>query len=231
VRCLDYFGVGCDRFAAARTLAAYYLFIAVVDDAIDSGETQVGAMVLQHLSTRSAASEPLPTDVAVITENLKRELDYQIDSCLRDQFWLLYETVSHEKAAKSIDAYTEVRKAVGQLTADLSYLLISPLLERDSVRLRAFMRKVGAVGCLVDSVIDLDADKRRGLLSFQPTMRDWLKLALITCGEGLSIALRHPRLAGLFLMSILDTIHDRFPLSRPARTARMRNILVPQDEH
>ena len=110
----------------------------------------------------------------------------------------------------SIEEYLEVRKAVGRLTADLSYLLIRPLLDEEHQTLRAFMQQVGAVGCLVDSVIDLRADQRCGLVGFTPTNRDYLKLWRATLLAGSSIGLKHPRLAGLFTCAILDNIRDRF---------------------
>src|SRR5215510_3738424 len=37
-RCLDYFKLDGDRLAVKERLRAYYLFIGVVDDAIDSGD-------------------------------------------------------------------------------------------------------------------------------------------------------------------------------------------------
>src|SRR5215510_5930271 len=50
VRCLDHFQITCDRIAAARILSAYYIFIAVVDNAIDSGESQTATVVFEHLA-------------------------------------------------------------------------------------------------------------------------------------------------------------------------------------
>jgi hypothetical protein len=139
----------------------------------------------------------------------------------------LYKTVCQERSALSIEAYIEVREVVGRLTADLSYVLISPLLDGDEKTLRAFMQNVGAVGCLVDSVIDLSADQRRGLVSFMPTSRDYLKLTLAALRQGLSIGLRHPRLAGLFAHAILDNVRDRFIATpelkrRPRRQSPIR---------
>jgi len=225
VRCLDYFKVGCDRSAAVRILAAYYLFIAVVDDALDSGEPEAAAAtVLAHLSARQPEPGSQLSQVAIITEHLKRQLNYEVGSTIRDQFAVLYETVRSERAAASIQAYIEVRKAVGRLTADLSYQLICPVLDHDNHNLRTFMTRVGEVGCLTDSVIDLSADRREGLLNFQPTIRDRFKLALVTCRAGLSIAVDHPRLAGMFAISILDNIHDRFPATGQPQP------VVPKDD-
>ena len=220
VRCLNYFKVGGDHAAAARILGAYYLFIAVVDDAIDSGELQTAAKVFEHLAMCKQADPSDLSEVAVMTENLKRQLDYKVDSTIRNELAFLYETVRQERLAGSIEAYLEVRKAVGRLTADLSYVLIKSSLDHDYQTLRTFMRRVGAVGCLVDSVIDLRSDERQGLLNFRPTVRDRVKLTLITLGEGLSIGLDHPGLAGLFAMSILDNLRDRLPPPSQMRVGR-----------
>jgi hypothetical protein len=207
LRCLDYFQVRGDRIAAARVLGAYYIFIGVVDKAIDSSEPRAAAMVFEQLAGQLPISG---SEVAIATEHLKRQLDNETGATLRTQLGLLYETVCREPLAVSIEEYVEVRKAVGRLTADLSYFLIRPLLDDEHQALRAFMQRVGAVGCLVDSVIDLRADQRRGLVGFTPGNRGYLKLWLTTLREGLSIGLRHPRLAGLFTYAILDSVRDRF---------------------
>jgi hypothetical protein len=77
------------------------------------------------------------------------------------------------------------------------------------------MQEVGAVGCLVDSVIDLSVDHRRGLLSFTPTWRDYLRLARAASGEGLTIGIKHWRLTSVFLHAILDNVRDRFIATSP----------------
>jgi len=214
VRCLDYFQVRCDRTAAARILSAYYIFIAVVDNALDSGDSQTAAVVFSQLGLQPEHRTAL-SDVALTTENLKLQVSDEVSLTFRNQLTLLSETVSEERLAISLEAYLEVRKAVGRLTADLSYLLISPLFDADETLLRVFMQEVGAVGCLVDSVIDLSADHRRGLLSFSPGWRDYLKLALVALRESVSIGAQHPRLTGVFLQAILDNVRDRFIATSP----------------
>lgn len=226
VRCLDYFHVRGDRIAAARILGAYYIFIAVVDNALDSGETQAAATVFEHLAAPLPANPAELSDVALITQNLTQQLDDTVGSAFRNQLRWLYETVCQERSAPSIEAYIEVREVVGRLTADLSYVLISPLLDREEKTLRAFMQKVGAVGCLVDSVIDLSADQRRGLVGFMPTGRDYFKLVLAALRQGLSIGLRHPRLFGLFAHAILDDVRDRFITTPESKEGGPRQIPV-----
>ncbi len=126
----------------------------------------------------------------------------------------LYQQVVSERAAQSIDAYVEHRKAVGRLTAELSYLLICPLLEMDNESLCRFMTQVGEVGCLVDSLIDLNADQHLGLLMFKPSIMDRLKLVVFTVQKGLSVWFRHPGLSGVFLSAVCDNIRDRFVRTR-----------------
>ena len=226
IRCLDYFHIDCDRIAASRILGAYYIFIAVVDSAIDSGESQTADIVFEQLANPIPANWPELSDVAVITQHLKLQLHESVDLKFRHQLGVLRETVHEERNAVSIEAYVEIRKAVGQLTADLSYLLISPLLEVEANALRTFMQQVGAVGCLIDSMIDLRADQRLGLVSFTPTRRDYIKLTLAALREGLSIGVRHPRLAGLFTQAILDNLRDRFIASSASRIAQPEQIRI-----
>jgi hypothetical protein len=210
VHCLDYFQVGGDRITAARILRAYYIFIAVVDNAIDSGEPHTAETVFAHLAEPTPTNPAELSDVAIITRKLREQVHDTVDLTFRQQLRRLYEAVRQERSAVSIEAYVEVRRVVGILTADLSYILISPLLRGEAQTLRAFMQKVGSVGCLIDSVIDLRADQRRGLVSFLPTRRDHVKLTLAALRQGLSICLRHPRLAGVFADAILDDVRDRF---------------------
>ncbi len=210
VRCLDYFHVGGDRITIARILRAYYIFIAVVDNAIDSGEPHTDATVFAHLARPTQTNPADLSDVALISGNLGEQVHDTVGFTFRQQLRKLHEAVGQERSAGSIEAYIEVRRVVGTLTADLSYILISPLLKGEEQTLRVFMQKVGAVGCLIDSVIDLRADQRRGLVSFLPTRRDHVKLTLAALRQGLSISLRHPRLAGVFADAILDDVRDRF---------------------
>src|SRR5436853_7227306 len=106
-------------------------------------------------------------------------------------------------------AYIEQRKVIGRLTAELSYLLIRPLLESEHKDLCRFLKTIGEVGCLIDSVIDLRADNRLGLLGFNPTLKDYLKLTGQMLREGLKVILSHPRLLGLFMEAISDDLFDQ----------------------
>jgi hypothetical protein len=167
-------------------------------------------LVFAHLAKPAQTSPADLSDVALITRHLGEQVHDTVGLTFRQQLRRLYEIVGQERSAVSIEAYIEVRREVGALTADLSYILISPLLKGEAQTLRVFMQNVGAVGCLIDSVIDLRADQRRGLISFLPTRRDHFKLTLDALRQGLSICLKHPRLAGLFADAILDDVRDRF---------------------
>jgi len=226
VRCLDYFKVRADRIAATRILRAYYIFIAVVDNAIDSGEPHTAATVFAHLAKPTKTSPADLCDVALITRNLGAQVHDTVGLTFQQQLRRLCETVAQEQSAVSIEAYIEVRREVGALTADLSYVLISPLLKDEEQTLRVFMQNVGAVGCLIDSVIDLRADQRRGLVSFLPTRRDRVKLTLAALRQGLSICLRHPRLAGVFADAILDDVRDRFITTPESMNGERRQTQV-----
>ena len=113
-------------------------------------------------------------------------------------------------------AYVEQRRVVGSLTAELSYLLIRPFLQGDEPELRNFLRNVGAVGCLVDSVIDLRHDAGLNLVSFTPTGGAFLILLIRTLTEGLRLSIRYPALLGLFIEAVVDNVRDRFRVRAPA---------------
>jgi hypothetical protein len=220
VCCLDYFRIPVDRIAATRILHAYYLFIGIVDNAIDSGETNIAALVFDQLET--PANQSNLSDVGLVTEYLKSHLTQDLRPTVLDKLRTLNEKVIEERSANSIDSYIQKRKDVGYLTAELSYILIRPLLDRDHHRLRVFMARVGEVGCLVDSVIDLGADRKRGLLSFRPNIRCRVKLLFSALLNGLAVAFKHPRLAGLFLQAIADNVGDRVRMNSRIQSVRKR---------
>ena len=219
VRCIDYFGIGCDRSVTRARLQAYYLFIGVVDDAIDSAQIGTGRLILDYLST------PLPlfdetvrrSRVRLITEILKCQACDETYPLMVSKLQELYEAVVRERTATSIGPYIEHRKSVGALTAELSYVLVRPALHPeggDHEALCRFMKEVGAIGCLVDSLIDLRADRRIGLLRFKPRISDYAKLIMDILRDGLRVSLKHPGLANLFLQAIGDNVQDRFRARR-----------------
>lgn len=209
MRCLDYFEVPADRLAAEQTLLNYYLFIGVVDQAIDSGDAMTATIVF-NCWTRPGVECSETSDVVFMTERLKSYSDDALHPLLLEKLSDLYARVAEERLAASVESYIESRKHVGRLTAGISYLLIRPMLSGEQTGLREFMEQVGAIGCLVDSVIDVRADRERGLLNFEPTLLSQLKLILSTLSEGRPAALAHPRLSGLFLQAIADIVRDRF---------------------
>ena len=212
IRCVDYFGVDCNRASARDRLLSYYLFIGVIDNALDSAQIETGRQVLEYLKT------PLPcfdqacvnSEVRLVTETLKSKISEEFYFSILEKLGRLYQRVLRERAARSIGELIRYRKAVGALTADVSYLLIRSSLNREHEGLRRFMKQVGAVGCLIDSLIDLGADRRLGLLRFKPSIADYAQLIRRTLIEGLKVSLAHPALFGLFLPAIVDNLRDRF---------------------
>lgn len=211
-RCLDYFNVSSSRSAVKERLHSYYLFIGVVDDVIDSSQLGAGGEILQQLDNRipSFNEETRQSRTKLVTEILKCHISLESYPLVLVKLEELYRAVMRERKSKSMRVYIEQRKAIGRLTAEVSYLLIRPLLKNEHKDLCAFLQRVGEVGCLIDSVIDLRADDRVGLLSFRPTLKDYLKLTGQMLHEGLRILLKHPRLLGLFLESVSDDLLDQF---------------------
>ena len=216
IQCIDYFGIACDRASARKRLRAYYLFIGVVDEDIDSGRIGAGKFVLEYLSRPAPEfdDETSRSSVRLITEILKAQISDSTYPMMMDKLRELYSEVVSERGANSVDSYIVHRKSVGALTAELSYLLIRPDMRDDNEKLRDFMKQVGAVGCLIDSVIDLNKDRRLGLLGFHPGMMDYVALMVAILRNGLRISLRHPRLFGLFFRAVVDNLHDPFRAER-----------------
>ena len=212
IRCLDYFHLACSRIEVRQRLRAYYLFIGMVDDRIDRGELEIGKDILERFNDRvpCSANRTVGSPVSLVTEVLKQNISDDVYPAVVGKLHKLYQAVVAERKAETITAYIEQRKVVGRLTAELSYVLIRPFLEGDGRDFRPFLERVGAVGCLVDSVIDLRADTRLGLVSFKPTISDYLALLIATLREGLTVSMKHPALLGVFLEAVSDNVRDRF---------------------
>ena len=210
-RCLDYFHVAASREAVLTRLHAYYLFIGVVDDLIDSSRLEAGRDILKQLEnpTPSFDEATKQSRAKLATEIFKCQLSRDLYPLVLTKLEELYQAVVRERQAQTMRAYIEQRQTIGCLTAELSYLLIRPLLKTEHDALCRFLTEIGAVGCLIDSVIDLRADARLGLLSFRPTLKDHLKLAGRMLRAGLQVILRHPRLLGLFLEAVRDDLLDQ----------------------
>jgi hypothetical protein len=216
-RCLDRFGISFERDEVLERLRLFYLFIAVVDDAIDSGPIEIGKDVIAQLDGRTFISGR-HTDVSAMTELLRPHVNG--DPLFLDKLSQLYRAAISERAAGTMTEYIGERENVGRLTAELSYLLVRSSLKDTNRDFAKFMQAVGAAGCLVDSLIDLSSDRRFGLLGFTPRLIDYAKLARVTLGYGLRLAFRHPRVADLFFQAVIDNILDRI-IRNPG--LRMRN--------
>lgn len=208
---LKYFPVEFDYRAVHDRLYAYYFYIGVVDDVIDRGEVDEGQSVLRQLI--ETAHNPTivwpPTPVSVVTERLAVYISGDLGIRVLATFEKLHEAAGGERKATSLARHIMHRRAVGQLTAQVSYLLIEPLLRGSGHVIGPFMRSVGDVGCLVDSTIDFRSDARNGLLGFRPTQSAHLSIALRALFGGAGVLARHPQLGRVFLNSIYVNLRDR----------------------
>jgi hypothetical protein len=216
IQCIDYFGIDCDRDLAKARLYAYYLFIGVVDDAIDSGRIDAGRLILRFLSKPAPMFDEVAigSSVRLMTEILKSHMSDKTYPMMMEKLRELYSEVVSERNAASIDSYIGHRKSVGSLTAELSCVLIRPNLVGEHDALLQFMKEVGAIGCLVDSLIDLSNDRRLGLLSFEPGLMGYAKLTACIVRDGSRVSLKHPGLIPLFVQAVIDNILDRFRAER-----------------
>src|SRR5437660_789515 len=210
-RCLDYFHVASNRVAVRERLHSYYLFIGVVDELIDSTGLEAGREILGYFDNRIPCfnQETMQSPARLAAEILKCHIDGQTYATALTELKQLYRAVVRERNSTTIYTYIEERKVVGRLTAKLSYLLMRPLFEADREDLCRFLEDVGEVGCLIDSVIDLRADDRLGLLSFTPTSRDHVRLVATALRLGTKVAVKHPPLFVLFIEALGDNCLDR----------------------
>src|SRR5436309_1046469 len=51
IRCVDYFGINCNRATAQDRLLSYYLFIGVIHNALNSAHIETGRLVLDYLKS------------------------------------------------------------------------------------------------------------------------------------------------------------------------------------
>jgi len=211
IRCLESFATVLEPETARARLLAYYVFIGVVDDEIESEESATGETTLRRLAN------PLPCfdqDTRVsksqfMTEVLKQHIGPTIHSEVLAKFRDLHDANLAERDALTMKAYVAHRKLVGNLTAELSYLLIRDLISSQVVDCCRLMKDVGAVGCLVDSIFDARADKRTGALSFRPRWFDFMRLGITTMLAGIKLVATHPRMLPLFADAMRDNFYDR----------------------
>ena len=222
VRCLDYFGMKFSRTIVRERLLAYYLFIGVVDETLDFGNLNIGKSVLEHFERPFSCvdEQAAASTVELVTEVLKRHITDENRCLISVRLAELYREVVGEQAATSIKTYIEHRKTIGSRTAELSYILIQDLLSGDVGGLCRLMKQAGRVGCLVDSVIDLNMDWRLGLLRFRPSARDRITLTAGALREGVRTLLQYPSLAAVFLAALVDNSMD------PLRMTRAASVLI-----
>ena len=225
-RCLEYFKVTADRAAVIERLHSYYLFIGVVDDLIDSTEIAAGRAILTELANPSS-NESDPVDAArVVTCVLNAQLTGELRRRVLTKFQKLYEAVLGERSARSLAEFIGHRKTVGRLTAELSYILLVPLMDREREDFDLFLQDVGEVGCLIDSIIDLRGDQRMRLVNFNPTFNNRMRIMVHAVRGGIKLSARYPRLFLLFLEAVADNLRDRFHSS----SVSANDILITEAE-
>lgn len=211
VRFLDSFHIDFDRAAVLERLLSHYLFIAVVDDAIDSGEADVAQTVFDRFNCIACSLNEMScaSDVAIVTEILKSYVEDDNRLPILRSLQRAYREVIRERAATSAGTYVSHRQALGRATARQSYLLIRSALGEPNQNLCRLMEEIGAVGCLVDSIIDIGEDHRSGLLNFELNVVNYATLCFSTAVAGMRVLAKRPSLIFLVAEAVRDNIHDR----------------------
>ena len=211
IKCLDSFEIEANQEDMRSALLAYYIFIAVTDDAIDGGDPDAGESILARIANPRVrlSGDAALSDAEFMAEVLKLYFPARASAQIRMKFRTLYRITLDEQRARSMREFVKTRKLLGRVTADISYLLVRDYLRNDVWKLRRLMKQVGAVGCLIDTVIDARKDQRAGLLSFRPSIAEWLYFYAHTLVLGLRVALKHTKLIRLFCEAIIDNVYDR----------------------
>jgi hypothetical protein len=222
IRFLESLHAEFDRDTVYERLLSHYIFIAVVDDAIDSGEDVVAQTVFDRLRSVEIVNDiPRASDVTIVTEILKSHVKDDNRVAILRSLRRAHREILHECAATSMAAYIKHRKALGRATAKQSYVLIRSALREPDRKLCRLMEEIGAVGCLVDSAIDIGDDYRSGLLGFDLTATNYATLCFRTAVAGLRVLAKRPAFIFLLAEAVLDNIRDR---------GRARATAIPQEE-
>jgi hypothetical protein len=206
---LDLFDRSYNRTKVHEILKSFYLFIGIVDHAMDTISISIARNVLDQLKQPNSFSESvmeIPYQLA--TELLKKQIDSSVYDAVLDRLSQLCEAVYYERCSKTISEYIQHRKRIGYLTAEISYLLIRPFLNEQNPEILKFFCKVGEVGCLVDSLIDLRSDYKRGLIIFKPNLSSYLKVTIQAASIGVPLILRYPKLIHIFYEAVVDNCRD-----------------------
>ncbi len=210
IKCLKFYGIDHDEFRVRSALLAYYIFIGVTDEVIDSqgddGKTSLACSTNPSLCLNVSVA---CSDAEFMAEILKQYFPAGASQQIRAKFRTLYRINFAERQARTLTDFLKSRKLLGRVTADISYLLIRDHLRNDGFKLRQLMREVGAVGCLIDSLVDARDDQRAGALTFRPSFSESLRLAAHTLALGTRLGLRHLGLLSLFAQAFVDNIRDR----------------------
>lgn len=206
---LDFFDKGYNRTSVHEILKSFYLFIGIVDHAMDSISISIASDILQQLKQPSSFSEStLEVPHQLATEVLKLNIHPAVYNAVLDRFSDLCDAVFHEQCTKKISGYIRFRKRIGFLTAEISYLLIEPYLTAPNPEILKFFCKVGEAGCLVDSLIDLRSDCRKGLTNFTPNFNSYLKVMFHVAATGAPLLCRYPELIQIFCEAVIDNCRD-----------------------
>ncbi|HEY7160053.1 MAG TPA: hypothetical protein VH815_02290 [Acidobacteriota bacterium] len=206
---LDFFDRSYNRTIVHEILTSFYLFIGIVDHAMDCISISIASDVLHQLKQPNSFSEiTLKVPFELATELLKRNIHPTVYDAVLDRFSRLCDAVFHERCSKRISEYIVQRKKIGFLTAEISYLLIQPYLTVTDLEIREFFCKVGETGCLVDSLIDLRSDYRKGLTNFRFNLSSYLGVLIHAVISGVPLLLRYPKLIQIFYEAVLDNCRD-----------------------
>lgn len=209
---LDYFEIQYDDYNVQISLSTYFLWLKVADNEIDENSQTIGDRIKDRLVdpeikiNKETNSEP----VLLLTEILKNQVNKSVYDSFVGGLNELYDAVLQERYSSTMTQYIINRKNVGRLTAYCAFEIMKPYLDNRQEIFLEFFQRLGSLGCLVDSVVDIKRDAEDGMLRFKPSINDRIKLYLNTIKEGTELLFKYPGLYRCFLNSTANVIREKY---------------------
>lgn len=209
---LDYFQMDYDKQGVKTSLSLYFLWLKCIDEELDTGDEHIGEQVKQNLlnSQPNITEEIIASTPLLLSEVLKVQTTPATYHHLLENLHELYDSTLSEKTAPSMSQYIYQRKKSGILTAQGAFIMMEPHLLTHNHKFVSFFQQLGALGNIVDSVVDLRNDIHSQTYSFHVTFLDVVQLYTQTSKDAIKVILQHPRLVKQFSKSAVNVLKNSF---------------------
>jgi hypothetical protein len=190
-RYLDHFSISYPPQQIAGVLGTYFLWLKLADDEIDE-HLKTGEDIFRRLSSGPDESfnnnEPgldMLTDILYYASKPS-------STAFLEEFSVCRRYAVLETEAVNIRDLAQIRTMEGEMLSLATLSLIEPYIQYGDHSIYDFLPRVGRLGMLLDSMIDLREDSAAGELKFQPGMLDMAYLAMQFMKGTLQIQVHYP---------------------------------------